>query len=135
MLLPKVVAGMDLGFVRCQNLGQLLDEVSQVRAGKFPTEPKHQTCYSAYGGESFRNLTGSLKGDLQNLQRETPPPFLSPVKCDGGSSALKPEPGKPSWLTNRPRLTAPTGGESRNASFPQQFNRLSAWRRKLFDSA
>ena len=60
MLLAKIVAGMKLGFVPSQHLLQLLDEVLQVLASKFPAEPKHQTCYLAHGGESLGNLAGSL---------------------------------------------------------------------------
>jgi hypothetical protein len=126
MLLAEVVAGMDLGFAACQDLLQLLDEVLQIPAGKFPAEPKYQSCYLAHGGESLGNLAGSLKGDLQNLPRETPPPFLFAVKPTAAvlpsslsaASGLAPQidPGSP----------RPQRGESRNASFPHQFNRLSA---------
>ncbi len=107
MLLAEVVAGLRLGLTPGENLLQLTDELLQILTGKFPAEPKHQSCYVAHGGESLGNLAGSLKGDLQ---RESPPPFLFAVKSDHGSSALTPECGKPSCLTNRPWLTAPAGG-------------------------
>jgi hypothetical protein len=64
MLLAKIVAGLNLRFASGQDLLQLLDEISQVLAGKFPAEPKHQSCYLAHGGESLGNLAGSLDGDL-----------------------------------------------------------------------
>jgi hypothetical protein len=118
MLLAKVVAGLRLGLTPGENLLQLLDQLLQVLAGKFPTEPKYQSWYAAHGGESLGNRAGSWKGDLQNLPRETSPPFLFPVKCDGGSSALKPECGKPSRLTNGRRLTTPAGGRKQKCQFP-----------------
>jgi hypothetical protein len=122
MLLAKIVTGLRLGLTSGENLLEFVDEVLQVLAGKFPAEPKRQSCYLAHGGDSLRNLVGSLKGDLE---RESPPPFLSAVKPARENSALKPEWDKPPCLPNRPRLIV-TEGESRNASIPQQFNRLSA---------
>ncbi len=62
MLLAKIVAGMEFGFAPGEDLLQLLDEVLQVLASKFPAEPKYQTCYLTHGGESLGNLAGSLKG-------------------------------------------------------------------------
>jgi hypothetical protein len=64
MLLAKIVAGMNLGLSPGEDLLQLLDEILQVLASKFPAEPKHQTCYLTHGGESLGNLAGSLQGDL-----------------------------------------------------------------------
>jgi hypothetical protein len=116
MLLAKIVAGMDLGFVPGEDLLQLLDEVLQVLASKFPAEPKHQTCYLAHGGESLGNLAGSLQGDF-GKRDSTAFCFFSQARFR--SRALRPKP---------PRSTAASpeaGGETRNASFPRRSNRLS----------
>src|SRR5262250_246192 len=123
MLLAKIVAGLGLGLTPGEDLLQLVDKLLQVLAGKFPAQPKHQSWYLAHGGDSLRNLTGSWK---DGWERESPPPFLFAVKSSRRNSALKPEWGKPPCLPNRPRLTVARGGESRNASIPQKFNRLSA---------
>ena len=132
MLLAKVVAGLRLGLTPGENLLQLMDKLLQVLAGKFPTKPKHQSWYAAHGGESLGNLAGSWKGDLQNLPRETPPPFLFPVKCDGASSVLKPECGKPSCLTNGPRLTTPAGGRKQKCQLPPPTQQITGLKKESF---
>ncbi len=44
MLLAEVVAGLRLGLTPGENLLQLTDELLQILTGKFPAEPKHQSC-------------------------------------------------------------------------------------------
>jgi hypothetical protein len=121
MLLAKVVAGLRLGLTPGENVLQLIDELLQVLAGKFPAEPKHQAWYLAHGGDSLRNLAGSWK---VGLERESPPPFLFAVKSDRRNSALKPERGKPSCLPIDPGSPRPQGGESRNASIPPEIQQI-----------
>ena len=64
MLLAKVVARFRLGLTPGENLLQLIDQLLQILAGKFPTEPKYESWYLAHGGESLGNLAGSLHGEL-----------------------------------------------------------------------
>jgi hypothetical protein len=105
MLLAKIVAGMEFGFVPGEDLLQLLDEVLQVLASKFPAEPKHQTCYLTHGGESLGNLVGSLKGDLGKrdftafFTRRQPLPRKFPPECT-----------QPPRLTHGPRLRTSARG-------------------------
>jgi hypothetical protein len=122
MLLAKVVAGLRLGLTPGENLLQLINELLQVLRGKFPAEPKHQSWYLAHGGDSLGNLAGSWKVDWE---RESAPPFLFGVKSPR-ISTLKAEWGKPTCLYTDPGSLRSPGGESRNASIPQKFNRLSA---------
>ena len=117
MLLAKIVAGMNLGFVPSEDLLQLRDEVFQVLASKFPAEPEHQTCYVAHGGESLGNLAGSLHGDFEKRDSTA---FCVLGQARFRSLAPRPNPAKPSAASPEKR------GESTNPSFPQQFNELSA---------
>ena len=122
MLLAKVVAGLRLGLTPGENLLQFVDELLQILARKFPAKPKYQSWYAAHGGDSLGNLAGSSK---VGLEKESSPPFLFAVKSDRGTSTFQPE--WASCLAHKSnRLSAPTRGESRNASIPQNFNRLSA---------
>ncbi len=134
MLLAKVVAGMDLGLAAGQDLLQLLDEVLQVLAGKFPTEPKHQSCYLAHGGESLGNLVGSLEGDL--AKRDSTSFFVfRQVRCR--SSALQARarqatlPQKISSGSPQPH-GVPKGGESRNTCFAQAIQQISRLEKRSF---
>ena len=112
MLLAKVVAGLRLGLTPGENLPQLIDEVLQFLAGKFPTEPKHQSCYLAHGGESLGNLAGSLMADFRKRD------FTAFFACRQLlPREFQPECGKPSWLTNRPRLTTSAGGRNQKCQF------------------
>ena len=112
MLLAEVVARLKLGFAPSQDLLQLRDEVFEVLAGKFPTEPKHQTCYLAHGGESLGNLAGSLMADFRKRD------FTAFFACRQLlPREFQPECGKPSWLTNRPRLTTSAGGRNQKCQF------------------
>src|SRR5208337_5648082 len=100
-LLAEVIARLKFGFAPSQDLLQLRDEVFEILAGKFPTEPKHQSCYLAHGGESLGNLAGSLKGGFG--KRDSTAFFVfRPVRCR--SSAAKPDRGKPSSLRNQFRF-------------------------------
>ena len=121
MLLAEVVARLRLGLTSGEDLLELFDKVLQVLASKFSAEPKYQSWYAAHGGESLGNLAGSLKGDLGKrdftaffTRRQLPPQKLQPDRRQA------------SRLTNGPQLTAPPGGESRNAGFSHEFNRISA---------
>jgi hypothetical protein len=121
MLLAEVVARLRLRLTPGENLLEFVDELLQVLAGEFPAQPKRQSCYLVHGGDSLGNLVGSRK-DV--WEKESPPPFLLAVKSRS-SSTLKAKWGKPPCRPHRPRLTA-AGGESKNRSIPQKFNRLSA---------
>jgi hypothetical protein len=121
MLLAKIVAGMNLGFASGEDLLQLLDEVLQVLASKFPAEPKHQTCYLTHGGESLGNRAGSLKGDFGKrdftaffTRRQLSPQKLQPDRTQALDSQT------------HPNSLRPEGGESRNAGFSHEFNRIPA---------
>jgi len=120
MLLSKIIAGMNLGFAPSENLLQLLDEVLQVLASKFPAEPEHQTCYVAHGGESLGNLAGSLARRF--WKRETTPPFSFPIKAE--PAHLTPPPLRPN--PNPKTVRQKSGGESRNPALAQQFKGLAA---------
>ena len=98
---------MDLGCAAGPDLLQWLDEVWQVLAGKFPTEPKHQLCYLAHGGESLGNLAGSLKGDFGKSDSTA---FIVFRQVRYRSCALQPERGKPSSLRNQLRFAAAARG-------------------------
>jgi hypothetical protein len=112
MLLAEVVTRLKFGFAPSQDLLQLRDEVFQVLAGKFLTEPKHQSCYLAHGGESLGNLAGSLMGGFAKRD------FTAFFACRQlRPRKLPPECGKPSWLANRPRLTTPAGGRNQKCQF------------------
>jgi hypothetical protein len=117
MLLAKIVAGMNLGFVPSKDLLQLLDEVLQVWARKFPAEPKNQSWYRAHGGESLGNLAGSRQGDFAKRDSTA---FWCP------RSSPIPQSGSPLQPCKTQRSIAQNRGESRIAGFPQQFNELSA---------
>jgi len=122
MLLAKVVAGLGLGLTPGENLLQLIDELLQVLAGKFPAEPKHQSWYLAHGGDSLRNLVGSWK---VGLQRESPPPFLFAVKSNRRNSALKPEWGRPALLPPKStQLTAPARGRKQKRQHPPEIQQI-----------
>jgi len=116
MLLAKIVAGMNLGLAPGEDLPQLLDEILQVLASKFPAEPKHQTCYLTHGGESLGNLAGSLKGDLGKRDFTA---FLLLPSSPISQPALRPQPIKTTAVSRK------AGGESRNTNFPRRSNRLS----------
>ena len=121
MLLAEVVARLRFGLTSGENLLQLLDKLLQILAGKFPTEPKYQSWYAAHGGESLGNLAGSL---MVVLERETSPPFLLAVNSQHGSSGLNAQ--SPLDSQKDPSSPRPQGGESRNASFSHEFNRIWA---------
>jgi hypothetical protein len=121
MLLAEVVARLKLGFAPSQDLLQLRDEVFEVLAGKFLTEPKHQSWYLAHGGESLGNLAGSR---WVISERETSPPFLLAVNSHRGSSNLSA--ASPLGSRIDPGSRRPQGGETRNASFSHEFNKISA---------
>jgi hypothetical protein len=127
MLLAKIVAGLRLGLASGENLLEFVDELLQVLAGKFPAEPKRQSWYLAHGGDSLRNLVGSLKGDWE---RESPPPFLFAVK-PRENSALKPEWGKPPCLPNRPRLIV-TGGRKQKRQHPPAIQQIIGLKKESF---
>jgi hypothetical protein len=128
MLLAKIVAGLRLGLASGENLLEFVDELLQVLAGKFPAEPKRQSWYLAHGGDSLRNLVGSLKGDCE---RESPPPFLFAVKPARENSALKPEWGKPPCLPNRPRLIV-TGGRKQKRQHPPAIQQIIGLKKESF---
>ena len=112
VLLAEVVAGLKLGFAPSQYLLQLRHEVFEVLAGKFLTEPKHQSCYLAHGGESLGNLAGSLMGDFGKRD------FTAFFACrQPRPQEFQPECSKPPWLINRPRLTTPAGGRNQKCQF------------------
>jgi hypothetical protein len=129
MLLAKVVAGLRLGLMPGENLLQLIDELLQVLAGKFPAEPKHQSWYLAHGGDSLRNLAGSWK---VGWERESPPPFLFAVKSDRRNSALQPERGKLPCLPDRQWVDAFAGGESKKASIPKKIQQIIGLKKESF---
>src|SRR6516225_4899804 len=117
MLLAEVVARLRLGLTPGENLLEFVDELLQVLAGKFPAQPKYQSWYLAHGGDSLRDLAGSWKR-VHRL-------FCLPSSPAAGIP--------PSSLSGASRLASPIdlgsssqGGESRNASISQQFNRLPA---------
>jgi hypothetical protein len=121
MLLPEVITRLRLGVTSGENLVQLLDKLLQLLAGKFPTKPKYQSWYAAHGGESLGNLAGSLTGGFGKrdftaffTRRQVPPQDFQP-QC-----------GKASWLTNRHGLATGAGGETKNASFSPEFNKIAA---------
>jgi hypothetical protein len=121
MLLAEVVARLRLGLTPGENLLQLLDKFLQILAGKFPTEPKHQSWYAAHGGESLGNR-GGFPGEWFGKERlhrffysPSTPTAEAPARSHTGSR-----------LADAPQLTAPLGGESRNAGFSHEFNRIPA---------
>jgi hypothetical protein len=127
MLLAKIIAGMNLGFVPGEDLLQLLDEVLQILASKFPAEPKHQTCYLTHGGESLGNLAGSLKGDLEKrdftafFTRRQPLPHKFQPECT-----------QPSRFTPGPTLTAPARGRKQKRQLPPSFQQIIALKKESF---
>jgi hypothetical protein len=124
MLLAKVVAGLRLGLTPGENVLQLINELLQVLAGKFPAEPKHQSWYLAHGGDSLRNLAGSWK---VGLERESSPPFLFGVKSDRESSTAHACLGQADFpRTSTPAQRALQGEKAETPASPPKFNRLSA---------
>ncbi len=121
MLLAEVVARLRLGLSSGEDLLPLFDKVLQILASKFPAEPKYQSWYAAHGGESLGNRGGFPdewfgKERLHRLfYSPSTPTAEAPAGCRQASR-----------LTNGPRHTAPPGGESRNAGFSHEFNRISA---------
>jgi hypothetical protein len=121
MLPAEVIARLRLGLTPGENLLQLMDKLLQILAGKFPTEPKYQSWYAALGGESLGNRSACLTGNFGKRD------FTAFVACRPlPPREFQPECGKPSWLTNRLRLTLPAGGGAGNASFSHEFNKVSA---------
>jgi hypothetical protein len=127
MLLAEVIARLRLGLTSDENLLQLLDKLLQVLAGKFPTEPKYQSWYAAHGGESLGNLAGSLMGDFAKRD------FTAFFACRQlRPRKLPPECGKPSWLTNRPRLTTPAGGRNQKCQFLPRIQQNIGLKKEIF---
>jgi hypothetical protein len=120
MLLAEVVARLRLGLTSGEDLLELFDQVLQILASKFPAEPKYQSWYAAHGGESLGNRGGFPDEwfGKERLHRF----FYSPSTPTAEAPARF---RQASRLTNGPRLTAPPGGESRNASFSHEFNGIS----------
>ena len=121
MLLAEVVARLRLGLTSGEDLLQLFDEVLQILASKFPAEPKYQSWYVAHGGESLGNRGGFPDGGLGKrdftaffTRRQLPPQKLQPVA------------DRPLDSPTDPGSLRPQGGESRNAGFSHEFNRISA---------
>jgi hypothetical protein len=132
MLLAKIIAGMNLGLVPEENLLQLLDEVLQVLVGKFPAEPKHQTCYLAHGGEPLGNPASSLKGGIG--KRDSTAFFVSRQPRSRNSP---PSPSAAShfrWQINlsSPGLGGLKGGESKTACLAKAVQQISGLRKESF---
>jgi hypothetical protein len=123
MLLAKIVAGMELGFAPGEDLLQLLDEVLQVLASKFPAEPKHQTCYLTHGGESLGNLAGSLMGEFG--KRDFTAFLLLP------SSPIS-QPGSASPANQNNRRVARSRGRNQKCQLPLSFQQIIALKKRSF---
>jgi hypothetical protein len=123
MLLAKIVAGMNLGLAPGEDLLQLLNEVLQVLASKFPAEPKHQTCYLTHGGESLGNLAGSLQGDLG--KRDFTAFLLLP-----SSPIAQPDSASQTNQTNR-RVTQ-SRGRNQKYQLPPSFQQIIALKKRSF---
>lgn len=116
MLLAEIVTRLRFGLSSGEDRLQLVDKFLQVLAGKFPTEPKCQAWYAAHGGESLGNLVSSAN---EGLRRETSPRSSFLIKPDSAHSAPRLEPSQATRFRSKP------GGESRNAGFSHEFNRIS----------
>jgi hypothetical protein len=123
MLLAKIVAGMNLRLAPGQDLLQLLDEVLQVLASKFPAEPKHQTCYLTHGGESLGNLAGSLQGDLGKRD------FTAFLLLQS-SPIAQPDSASQTNQTNR-RVTQ-SRGRNQKYQLPPSFQQIIALKKRSF---
>jgi hypothetical protein len=120
MLLAEVVAGLRFGLTSGENRLQLLDKLLQVLASKFPTKAKHQSWYAAHGGESLGNLAGS---PTRGFGKRDFTAFAASCQPHRGSSSLSA--ARPLQSQIDPDSVRSQGGESRNASFSHQFNKIS----------
>ena len=123
MLLAKVVAGLRLGLTPGENLPQLIDEVLQFLAGKFPTEPKHQSCYLAHGGESLGNLAGSLKGDFGKRD------FTAFLLLQSSPIA---QPDSASQTNQTNRRVKQSRGRNQKYQLPPSFQQIIALKKRSF---
>src|SRR5208337_575275 len=122
-LLAEVIARLKFGFAPSQDLLQLRDEIFEILAGKFLTEPKHQSCYLAHGGESLGNLTGSLMGDF--AKRDFTAFLLVP-----SSPIAQPDSASQTDQTNR-RVTQ-SRGRKQKYQLPPSFQQIIALKKRSF---
>ncbi len=123
MLLAKIVAGMNLGLAPGEDLLQLLDELLQVLASKFPAEPKHQTCYLTHSGESLGNLAGSLQGDLGKRD------FTAFLLLQSSPIA---QPDSASQTNQTHRRVTQSRGRNQKYQLPPSFQQIIALKKRSF---